>query len=721
MYYYFAVILIALFRSIVHTYYSDFSASLWINGGLDLAFVSLFSYWLYKQKQLSPKLLAVYLLPLFGSVIWNYQAGYVALLIVLPFIILVSRSSQDLSRGYIKELFQLVANFFAYPILVFIQVLKNLKGLAGKASAIGQYLVFITVGIFVGLFMIVILALLDKDFALWLLNIKQILIFVKNFILSLIAYSGIFLWFFYGPIKTFVLSKSVNDETRFLGILKIVALIVTALLISYGFYDTYILLRLFNALSLVYENVGKNTQLYFVEMVAMGGMILFLASFLLEKLDILSSIKKGDREIKILKPLLIFSTFLLLLPLYNLFRALFFVYIPDFGLTARRLFGLYSIFAFLISFTYLIVQTLSSKKSSLFSNVYIWFFASLSIFVFVIPNNIVIYKSQLSRYLSNNDGGMEYMMKLNTGKWSGILSSWKEDESNANDTLLKWSLAYNYRDYKAFDGYQSLTFKNLNDEVTELKNNLNSQNYLDIENNNTDGGMYGNLTFIYDQEIPNVKLSSYATLYANSVEPVGTYSLDTESKSSSNYNKFKPNDFYSWGFSAAQVDVGYTFSCFSEVCKPLTGNRVLYLRAVPSSRNSALTKIDYTPFPPIWVNAYEGQLYSDNIYALCEVSYESNYNINKNGSAACERNVRSLIQKHKLQDQTIKDKVSKEFIIGLVEIIAQEYGQNDSAVLNLSPGYTTGTVKVENSDSFPSAEITIPERPLPEVRIKPIN
>ena len=327
MYYYFSVILISLLRSIVFTYYFDHPTSLWISGTLDLAFVSIFSYWVYKQKQLNTKLLAVYLLPIFGSVIWNYQAGYTPLLVSLPFLVLVFRSKNDLSNGYIKELLQLGVNFVAYPFLIVFQLAKKLKNLATKASAIGQYLVFITVGIFAGLFIIVILAFLDKEFALWLTNIKQILIYIKNFILSLLAYSGLYLWFFYGPIKTSTLAQSTNNQSRFLGIFKIVALIVTALLVGYGIYDTYILLRLFKALSLVYENVGKNTQLYFVEMAAMGGLILFLASFLLEKMGIIFTTQKESKEIKVLKPLLIFSTFLLLLPLYNLFRALFFVWV----------------------------------------------------------------------------------------------------------------------------------------------------------------------------------------------------------------------------------------------------------------------------------------------------------------------------------------------------------------------------------------------------------
>jgi len=708
MYYYFSVVLISLLRSIVFTYYFDQPTSLWIGGILDLAFVSIFSYWVYKQKQLNTKLLLVYLLPIFGSVIWNYQVGYTPLLISLPFLVLVFRSKDDLSTGYIKELLQLGVNFVAYPFLIVFQLAKKLKNLATKASAIGQYLVFITVGIFAGLFIIVILAFLDKEFALWLTNIKQILIYIKNFILSLLAYSGLYLWFFYGPIKTPTLAKSLNNQARFLGIFKIVALIVTALLISYGLYDTYILLRLFKALSLVYENVGKNTQLYFVEMAAMGGLILFLSSFLLEKMGIISSTQKESKEIKVLKPLLVFSTFLLLLPLYNLFRALFFVYIPDFGLTARRLFGLYSILAFLISFIYLVFQTFTAKKQALFSNVYIWFFASLTILVFVVPNNLVIYKSQFSRYLNNKDGDMAYIMKLNTGKWSGMLSNWEEDKNNANDTLLKWNNYEKYRDLVKAEEYKQLTFKNLNNEVTKLSKALENQNYAEIKTNNVSSSDYYDFVFPYTGSIPNFHTYSVPSYY------VLDENLQNRRVTTSSQNP---------GFGSAQLALTQDFYCTNNTCQSLYITKTIYLQILPTYRNASLSKLSYEDLSPVWFSkqSFKGETYADYTDSFCNIKYDYNR------SSACESAVRSLLIKYDLQGESLQNELPLNFMIELVDSIAKSYDTGNSVYevpvtkYEGKPGYYEDSVRIENPQNLPTEQIVVPEKPSPGFNIAPVD
>jgi len=706
MYYYFSVVLISLLRSIVFTYYFDHSASLWISGVLDLAFVSIFSYWLYKQKQLNTNLLLLYLLPIFGSVVWNYQTGYIPLLVSLPFMVLVFRSKNDLSTGYIKEILQLGVNFVAYPFLIVFQLAKKLKNLATKASAIGQYLVFITVGIFAGLFIIVILAFLDKEFALWLTNIKQILIYIKNLILSLLTYSGLYLWFFYGPIKTPTLAQSTNNHSRFLGIFKIVALIVTALLISYGLYDTYILLRLFKALSLVYENVGKNTQLYFVEMAAMGGMILFLSSFLLEKMGIISATQKESKEIRVLKPLLIFSTFLLLLPLYNLFRALFFVYIPDFGLTARRLFGLYSIFAFLFSFVYLVFATFKSEKTALFSNVYIWFFASLSILVFVVPNNLIIYKSQLSRYLSNGGGDMDYLMKLNTGKWSGILSNWEEDKNNANDTLLKWNIYEKYRDFLKTEEYKQLTLTNLNKEVTKLSKDLEDQKYTEIKVNNTSSSDYYEFIFPYSGSISNFHTYSVPSYYALS-ENLQNRRVPVSSKNP--------------GFGNAQLVVTQDFYCTNNTCQSLYLTKTLHLQILPTYRNVSLTKLGYDDLSPVWFSkqSFKGEAYGDYVDSFCNVKYDYDR------SHTCESAVRNLLIKYGLQGESVQNELPLNFMIELIDTIAKSYDVDKSiydepvSKYESKSGYYEDSVRMENPESLPTKQVVIPEKPFPTINIAP--
>lgn len=572
------------------------------------------------------------------------------------------RSSKNLSLGYLKSLFELFASFIAYPVLILLRVLETIKRLASKASSAGQYVAFITIGVFAGLFIVLILAILDREFALWIQNIKQILVLFRNIVATLVGYGAIFLWFFYGVAKSNLLVKSENKTTNYLGLFKIAALVVTALIVSYGLYDTYILMRLFNVLSLVYENVGKNTQLYFVELVSFGGILLFVTSFLLEKIILSSKDSKNIKEIKVLKPLLILCAVLLILPLYNLFRALFFVYIPDFGLTARRVFGLYSIAAFFSSFVYLIIASMFSKnKSGIFANVYIIFFTVLSLLVFVLPNNILIYKSQLSRYLKSADSDVSYLLKLNTGKWSKLLSNWNYDQTNANDTLLKWNNAEKSRDIKAALEYRSLTLYNLNNEVLELAENLSSQNFEKIKKSNLDT-RYGYLVFPTVQSITNLQIKT-VPIYAKDEYAGKNYYLESTQALSFN------SDFWSWGFTAPSIEVDYLFNCLNEPCNGYKESNTISLFPNPTNRSSSLIKVDSYAYSPIWVyKDFDGQLYWDSAYNFCNFTY--NYSKSSN---TCENKFRSLLNLYSAKDFTLGQELPSGFMPDFVDYIAREY------------------------------------------------
>ena len=288
-------------------------------------------------------------------------------------------------------------------------------------------------GIF-GLFLLLVLIGLDKEFAEFL-RIADIWDIIANSFWGLVLSIISFFWFAWQPTYITLDEKHIHNYTlkRFL---QLAIMVTTAVFVAYSIYDTYILMRIANMIELAFETIGRNTQFYFIELIGLGGTILFLSSF------VITGILTGGKEdvaVKARKYLMFLgvAVILLLPPLINLFRVLFGIYIPEYGLSARRLFGVYTGVSFLVAAGVFYWHTFKTRKPQ-FAQVLITFFLTLVVLSFVIPGNYLIAQSQLQTYQSGKQADFEYMVRLRLEKTTFLLAPQIEAMNTGNNTDVYW-------------------------------------------------------------------------------------------------------------------------------------------------------------------------------------------------------------------------------------------------------------------------------------------
>ena len=301
---------------------------------------------------------------------------------------------------------------------------------------------------------------------------------------------------------------------------------------------------------------------------------------------------------------------------------------------------------------------------------------------------------------------MDYIMKLNTGKWSGVLSNWEDTKNNANDTLLKWNIHEKYKDTLKTEEYKRLTFTNLNNEVLKLNNDLENQNYAEIKTKIAASSQYSEFVFPYSGVIPNLKISSVPNYYTQVENLQG---------------RMNARNFQNPNFGHPSLKVTQSFNCTEDLCQGVSFTKSIILEVRGTSRAASLTKITASELPPVWffISPLKNPTYEDQLRSLCDVTYDYNK------SSACVSTVRSLLIKYGLLKEPVKNELPLNFMIDLVNIIAKNYGigakgyDTSQSLPNSNSFYPEVNARIESPNNFPTSRVVIPEKSLPVVNIVP--
>ncbi|MFW5703573.1 MAG: DUF4153 domain-containing protein [Patescibacteria group bacterium] len=370
-------------------------------------------FWLFKVKQIRVTIFSVaWLLAYIGALVWDHNQEF----FFLKFLILPGLLSFVIHKEELNRMKFFASIRFLFPILIrpvssvktyireFVQSSGNIKqgkekpAHSGKTTATHadeEEISFpiaktITIGIIFGLILLVILLRFDSDFATFIKfpNIQDIL---RYGIIWFVAQVITFFWFAWHP-ATITPHESHIHSYRLRSFLQGIIILSTAVFIGYTSYDVYIIFRIAGAIELMFESIGQNTQLYYIELMGLGGFLLFLSSFFANGLLSKKATPMVKRRVYIV--LLLAATILLLPPLINLFRILLTIYIPEYGLSARRLFGIYSGIAFIgatVTFWWYLVK--SNRPS--YAQVLVVFLSTIAVLTYALPTNYMIFQSQM--------------------------------------------------------------------------------------------------------------------------------------------------------------------------------------------------------------------------------------------------------------------------------------------------------------------------------------
>lgn len=414
----------------------------------DLLFATAVSFWLIRIKKLPLTVPFIgWLVAYISSYIWDFQPGYEFIkVLIMPGLLALILNMQRFNSLRIWPTIRMML-----PVLL--QPIESIKSLAVSVFPLGKkseskskdeefsfpVVPAISAGAVLGLGMLLVLVGLDEEFAefLRIADIWDIIaISFWTFLLNILS----FFWFAWHP--TFVrVDDSHAHNYQIKRFLQFGIIIATAVCIAYSIYDFYIVMRVLNMIQLAFETIGRNTQLYFIELVALGGTILFLSSYIINGIyaQADAAVRNRARNYVLFIAL---AVMLLLPPLYNLFRVLLGVYIPEFGFSARRLFGIYTGVAFLVAAGVFYWNTFKTRSAQ-FAQVLVSFFLTVSLLSFAIPSNYIIFQSQLKNYLQGRTADFEYANRMRMGKtaWMILPSLPSGAEARATDTIWKYLLA----------------------------------------------------------------------------------------------------------------------------------------------------------------------------------------------------------------------------------------------------------------------------------------
>lgn len=226
-------------------------------------------------------------------------------------------------------------------------------------------------------------------------------------------------------------------------------------------------------IQLTFETVGRNTQMNFLELVILGGGWLFLVAYLVNKLK--NKIEKKQSTVSTIFMLLLVTCFWLVPPVLNILRVLLTVYIPMFGLTARRLFGIYTTVAFVITFLYVLWGGWK-KDENFFAKTTISFFLSIILLSFAVPTNLLIADWHISRYLTQGTkADFDYFKKLKLEKWGWVFQSQFDTATYKSDIIWGLALAERQGDKAKQQEYKEvirkLGIEEMNDMLTLINSN----------------------------------------------------------------------------------------------------------------------------------------------------------------------------------------------------------------------------------------------------------
>jgi len=391
--------------------------------GPDIFFCSIALYWLQRVKKIKLSFpVACYFFAFVGSIFWDYQSGYYALKICFPAILFFILNQKKFEVGTIGGFISSVVFALFSPLVYFSQLISqsnaslsksptseskttdSLKPALIKAGIIGVVFGVIILGIVSGL---------DPEFGKFL-NLDKLWQIVGDSILSAMYYLFILYWYFLAPVNTKWETK--EQSMSFLRLMQSAIIVIVAIIIGYSLYDMYIVLRVLHLLSLVFETIGKNTQLYFLELVFLGGGLMYSGSFLISQLQ---GHEKTNHHARKMNIILIITLSLLIPPIVNILRALLIVYIPTFGLTALRLFGITTTASFVIAFSFLL-YTYFKREKFVFTKSLLGFILPFIILSFALPNNLIVANWHFQKYMKGEEADFNYFRKIRLEKWGGI-------------------------------------------------------------------------------------------------------------------------------------------------------------------------------------------------------------------------------------------------------------------------------------------------------------
>lgn len=448
-----------------------FSSHFWVIGA-DLIFFVAVLYWMIARSKVKLGLATTaYLLSFFGSLIWDFQDVFIPLKIFLPFIFILIIHRDKFEKVSFKSFAEFLTFLILYPLSLIEAVWNSFQNkVKSKNEGEINYMGPVMIGLVVGVGILGLLLVLDPEFAdfLQIEKIKEILV---NSVVSLLYYFATFVWFFFGPMRTkFEYQESSPHVLK--SVVHRATVLVTAIAVGYTFYDLFIIGRILNVLSLTFDSVGKNTQLYFIELIVLAGVLLFAVAYIL---DALADFKNSASALVTRVTTFGAGSLLWLLPpVANILRALLVVYIPAFGLTHKRVFGIYTVIAFVAAFL-LVVSIFGKDRNRLFINSIITFFLTLTVLGFVMPNNIMIANWHMDAYLSGKEVDLQYFGQIKLEKWGHLFFEKLEPRKNKTDNLWGFFLARSVHDKDREEGYLDGLTDWVEGESSEIERLLRNQ------------------------------------------------------------------------------------------------------------------------------------------------------------------------------------------------------------------------------------------------------
>ncbi len=395
----------------------------------DLIFCSLVIFWFFKIKKLKFGFpLFIYFLSFIGSIIWDYQNGYYVLKFFFPVILFLILNQSSIEKITLRGIFHSAFFLIFFPLIYVLKTISktvfNEQPHVSGETVIGTkkdepnslksaLILAGVVGVILGVIILAAITGLDPEFGKFL-NLEKIWEIAGDSIQSGIYYAFAIFWFFKIPFSAKWDLKEYSSS--FLRLMQGAVTIIVAIIIGYSIYDAYILLRAFKLITLVFESMGKNTQVYFLELVFLGGGLMYAGSYLIAKLQFH---EKENRHARQMNLILIATLFFLIPPVFNILRALLNVYIPAFGLTSVRLFGIETTIAFVAAYA-VILWGYFKKQSLLFTKSLLGFILPLIFLSFVLPNNLIVANWHFSKYMRGKPTDFDYFRKIRLEKWGGI-------------------------------------------------------------------------------------------------------------------------------------------------------------------------------------------------------------------------------------------------------------------------------------------------------------
>lgn len=582
----------------------------------DVVFFLISSFYLFKKsKKTFDPFVILFLIGFLGSIVWDYQYGFYLLKYLFPGILFIILNREVFHKSSFKELVLVggASIFMPFPFLALLSLsdkfkktkTENLAQMVGemaentKKSKKSPFALAVFLGVILGLFILILLAGLDPEFAKFISPtfFKDIIL---NSFASLLYYVFTFLFFFVIPVS----AKWVGGEAShsILKLLQFGVFIIVSIIVGYSLYDAYIVLKAFRILSLTFESIGKNTQLSFLELVALGGFWLFIASFILDRIKAHPN-KKEESHVKEILSGLFISFIFLVPPVLNILRVLLYVYIPRFGFTTLRLFGVYTTIAFLCSLVAVVFCFIKDKKR-VFPETLLTFMLVLFVLTFSLPNNVFVANWHLKKYLNNEEVDFTYFRKLRIEKWGLFLEGINEfnPDEHKSDALWGLLIANRTKNVKMQKLYRD-SIKSAHDkEIGEVVSLIESQDFSKLISNHSSRGF----SIYKGESLKGLRLkTSLNTIFSN----LGNTSDEDV------FPKLGFSDIYDTSRFAETINVEVFYN-------PPTGIRPVYERNIKRSfvnfslnfdrKNNRLLNIENELFP-FWAENFKARCENDTL------------------------------------------------------------------------------------------------------------